>query len=64
MHGHAILITALIIFSLVAFMHLLRLIFKVEVIIGGKIIPFWVSVLGVIIPLSLAIWIVRTITIY
>jgi len=59
MQEHAVLITALIIFSIVAFMHLLRLIFKVQVIIGGKIIPYWVSLLGVIIPLSMAIWIFR-----
>jgi hypothetical protein len=54
---HALLITCGIIFLFVALMHLLRLFFKVEVIIGGKRIPFWVSAIGFFLPLSLAIWV-------
>lgn len=37
---------AIAVFSLVALLHLLRLVFGWEVIIGGVIIPFWVSVIG------------------
>ena len=57
MQEHAILITAGIIFSFVAFMHLLRLVFRTEVRIGGKIIPLWVSMLGFMVPFSLSVWI-------
>jgi len=50
------LMTAGIIFGFVALMHLLRLMYKWQVVINGKIIPMWVSVLGIIIPLALSIW--------
>lgn len=50
------LIVAGIIFGIVSLMHLLRLIFKSEVIIAGKTIPMWVSVIGFILPLLLSIW--------
>ena len=56
-----LLLTCVIIFSFVAFMHLLRLIYKTEVVIGGKIIPLWVSIIGFLLPLSLAVWILRII---
>ena len=39
---------AIAVFSLVAILHLLRLVFGLEVIIGGVVIPFWVSVIGFI----------------
>lgn len=44
------------IFLLVALLHLLRLIFKLKVMIGGFAVPFWVSVLGLVIPMALAAW--------
>lgn len=44
-----------IIFCFVALMHLLRWLFNVEVIIGGIVIPMWVSMLGFIIPTILAL---------
>lgn len=50
------LIVAGIIFGLVALMHLLRLFYKTEVIMGGKIIPMWVSGIGFIVPLLLSVW--------
>jgi hypothetical protein len=37
---------AIAVFSLVALLHLLRFVFGLEVIIGGVVIPFWVSVIG------------------
>ena len=44
-----------IIFMGISMAHLLRLIFQVDIIIGGFIIPIWVSILGFIIPLMLAL---------
>lgn len=53
----ASLIGALV-FFLVAVAHLLRLVFQVEVLVGGATIPMWVSVVGLIVPggLSVALW--------
>ena len=39
---------AIAVFSLVAVLHLRRLVFGLEVVIDGVIIPFWVSVIGFI----------------
>lgn len=39
---------AIAVFSLVALLHLLRLVFGWEVIISGIVIPLWVSVIGFI----------------
>jgi hypothetical protein len=52
------LLLAAFIFSLVAIAHLLRLLFQVEVLIGGVSIPMWVSVLGFVVPgaLAVALW--------
>lgn len=35
--------------------HLLRLLFQVEMTVGGLSIPVWVSIFGFIIPLALAL---------
>jgi membrane associated rhomboid family serine protease len=35
--------------------HLVRIILQVEILIGGFIIPIWVSIIGFIIPLVLAL---------
>lgn len=40
---------------LVAVIHLIRIIFGVELVIGGTIIPMWTSLLGCIIPAVLAV---------
>ena len=49
---------AVFVFSLVAVAHLLRLIFRVEVLVGAATIPMWVSVVGLIVPgaLAVALW--------
>ena len=52
---HALIIAG-IIFAFVAFMHLLRLIYKSKITIAGKIIPMWISGIGFIFPLLLSIW--------
>lgn len=45
--------------SLIAVLHLLRLAFGVEVIVGGAIIPQWASILGCIVPGGLALMLKR-----
>ncbi len=50
---------AIILFSLVAFAHLLRVVFGWEVTVAGETIPLWVSVIGVLVPAALAIMLWR-----
>jgi hypothetical protein len=47
-----------IVFSIVAFVHLLRLFFEWEVAINGLIVPLWISVPGFLIAavLALMLW--------
>ena len=49
---------AVLVFSLVAIAHLLRLVSQVEVLVGGATIPMWVSVVGLIVAgaLAVALW--------
>jgi hypothetical protein len=49
---------AVLVFSLVAVAHLLRLISRTEVLIGGVSIPMWVSGVGLIVAggLAVALW--------
>ena len=49
---------AVFVFSLVAVTHLLRLVLQTEVLVGGAIVPMWVSVVGLIVTgaLALALW--------
>lgn len=48
-------LAAILVFSLVAITHLLRLILQVEVLVDGEVLPMWFSVLGSLIPGALAI---------
>lgn len=45
---------AIVVFSLVAILHLLRLIFGWEVIVIGMIVPVWFSAAGFVIAAGLA----------
>ena len=45
---------AIIIFVLVAILHALRFLFAWEVIIGGIVIPMWVSIISLIVAGGLA----------
>ena len=45
---------AALIFSLVALSHLLRLVLRVEVLVGGAVMPMWVSVVGLVVTAALA----------
>ena len=49
---------AVLVFSLVAVAHLLRLVFRTEVLVGGAAIPLWISVVGGLVAaaLALALW--------
>ncbi len=50
---------AIVIFSLVAVLHVLRLMFRWEVVINGLVIPMWVSVVGIIVAGGLAVLVWR-----
>ena len=45
---------AIILFVLVTLAHLLRLVNGTEIVIGGNVLPMWVSAAGVIVPGLLA----------
>ena len=49
---------AAVLLGIVALAHLYRLIWPVEIIVGGQSIPQWVSIGGLLVPgaLSLALW--------
>ncbi|HIA27406.1 MAG TPA: hypothetical protein EYN79_04690 [Planctomycetes bacterium] len=49
---------AVVVFSLVAIAHLLRLITQVEVLIGGEVMPMWPSFAGFLLAgiLAIALW--------
>ena len=50
---------AVIVFSLIALIHLLRLFFGWEVIVNGMILPIWISVPGFLIASGLALMLWR-----
>ena len=54
----AALVTTLLL-SVVAALHLLRLLFQVPLAVAGTAIPMWASVLGVLGPGTLAVWLWR-----
>jgi len=49
---------AVLIFTLVAVAHLLRLVFRVEVLVAGAAMPMWLSVVGLVVAsvLAVALW--------
>ncbi len=54
----AALITVIFL-ALVALLHLLRLVFRVELTVDGTIMPMWVSVFAFVLPAALAVWLRR-----
>lgn len=50
--------TAAVIFALIAFIHVLRLVMRWEVTVNGAVIPMWLSALGLLIAavLALMLW--------
>ncbi len=52
-------LVAVIFLGLVALVHVVRLALQVEVVVGGALIPLWVSLFAVLGPGALAIWLWR-----
>jgi hypothetical protein len=50
---------AVVFLGLVSLAHVIRLVLQVEVLVGGAVIPIWVSLFGVFVPGGLAIWLWR-----
>lgn len=50
------LLVAGIIFTFIGCMHFLRFFLKIEVIIAGKTIPYWISIIVFFISLLLSYW--------
>jgi hypothetical protein len=50
---------AVVIFSLITVVHLLRLFFHWQVTVNGVIVPIWISIPGFIITVVLAIMLLR-----
>lgn len=50
---------AVLVFAIVALVHLLRLVFGWEVTINGAAVPLWMSVLGIVIAAGLAVMLWR-----
>ena len=50
---------AVIVFSLVSLMHLIRLFFGSEVTVNGGVVPMWLSVLGFLVAGGLAVMLWR-----
>ena len=48
---------AAIVLDLVAAMHLLRLVFHTEVIVGGRVVPLWVSGVGCVAAATLSFFV-------
>jgi len=52
---------AAFVFLLVALMHTARLLVKVKVTVGKFVIPLWMSIIGIIVSLSLAWFMLKAI---
>jgi hypothetical protein len=50
---------AAIAFDFVALAHLLRLVLHVDVTVGGKVLPMWPSILGLVVTAALAVLLLR-----
>jgi hypothetical protein len=48
-------VLAAVLLALVALGHVLRLLFRTEVVVSGTVVPMWVSVPGILVALALAI---------
>lgn len=46
-----------VIFLLVSLFHLLRLILKIDVMVGNFVLPMWSSVVGFLVMFTLAVWV-------
>lgn len=48
-------------FALVALLHLLRIVFSWQAIIGGWTVPMWLSWIGLVVAGTLCFWVLRLI---
>ena len=48
-----------IILLFISFLHLVRLVLKVEVVVGGFVVPLWGSIIGLIVSFALSLWMLR-----
>ena len=56
MDQHCALFIAGTVFGLVAVLHILRLIYKFDIVIAGKHIPLWANGIGLIVAVGLSLW--------
>jgi hypothetical protein len=56
MDPHSALLAAGTVFGIVALVNAIRLSFKFDVIVGKKLIPLWWNGIGLLISLSLSVW--------
>jgi hypothetical protein len=49
-------IVTIVFLSIVAFLHLLRLLFGVGVTVDGVVVPMWASIFACLGPAALAVW--------
>lgn len=61
MKGHLALKVAGVVFFLVSLLHLFRLIFKIEVTMGGFVIPLSLSFVGFAVAFLLSVWMFKAI---
>lgn len=55
-HYYALIIIG-VAFTILALVHLLRIIYNAEVTIDGKVVPMWASIVAFIVSLLFAIWV-------
>ena len=49
-------LVAVIVLTVVAIAHLLRIVLQVEIVIGGALVPMWASAVAVVVPLVIAVF--------
>jgi len=49
---------AAVVFLVVCLGHVLRLIFRIKVTIGNFVVPLWFSLVGILVSLSLSLWMI------
>lgn len=55
-HQHIALLASGFVFAIVTLMHILRLFYHWSVVIGGVIVPEYVSIIGIVFTGILAVW--------
>ena len=56
MNKNSALIVAGLIFFIVAVAHFVRIVFNIQILVAGQILPLWCSYLGFVVALALSIW--------